>query len=482
MFFYNKIPSIKIMNMSPLINIFIKNIINETITLSIPQQFNLKKYIVSSVNTPVSLVYKGHFLKNDLISFNNNDTIYMFNRVRGGIPVAAAVTGGPIIVMSPADLIEQTMADVATQVDAKQNLAMRIVEKVMAALKISADKQTKIREAIVRLGERATDFAKAISKFAKTMAMVARFYPIIIVALIILAFFGKPLEYIMLFIAAIIVSILWVIVYIFGLPVVRVIPYIPYNIAFHFIPFLAFSIVIFTIFVVVSLFCLILAGLNVATSGSLQNMILCQNGPEAWYQIPNYHLDNIYKRSFFCVKPCNARYEPDGDSMCKKMYKAQPAYCPPAEIMRIYSGYNKGDRNYYFKDFNEHNIKYLKATPENREKMLRDHYIKKVQYLDKCSAPMAPYSDITLNICANLDNLEKSNTLKPKQLKKLRDVCFQGYCNSKTNYPFCAKRVHSSSIDMSQLIKQICKIIAIIIVFFLIIIFMLKIMYLKNKN
>jgi hypothetical protein len=283
----------------------------------------------------------------------------------------------------------------------------------------------------------------------------------------------------MLFLAAIIVSILWVIIYILGLPVVRVLPYIPYNIIFTFFPYLVFSIVIISIFLVISLICLILAAINAIPGHFVQHIVLCQNSPEAWFQIPNYHLDNIYRRSFFCVKPCGARYEPDGDSNCKKMYHAQPAYCPPAEIMRIYSGYNKGDRNHYFKDFNEHNIKYLKASPENREKLLKDHYLKKMTYLDKCSVPMEPYKNITLNICSNLDNLEKTKQLKPKEIKKLRDVCFQGYCNSKTNYPFCAKKVNSSSMDMSQLIKQICKIIAIIVVFFIIIIFILQVAFVK---
>jgi hypothetical protein len=162
------------------------------------------------------------------------------------------------------------------------------------------------------------------------------------------------------------------------------------------------------------------------------------------------------------------------------MYKYQPAYCPPAEIMRIYTGYNRGDRVYKFKEFNQNDIKFLMKSPQDREKLLRDHYLKQIKYLDMCEEPMKPYKDITLNICANLDNLEKTNMLKPKHVKKLREVCYQGYCNSKTNYPFCAKKANSSDLDMSQLIKQLCKILAIVTIFIILIVFILTLLYKKD--
>lgn len=472
-------------HINEIINIILQDIEGNSIVINTYPNTSyllLKRHISNILKIPIksiSIRYNGKLLnKESNCIFKNNDVLHITTKLIGGFPVTMA--GGMLVTMDPGNMAVGISGNMLEQVNETKNFIQRIVEKVMTAMKYGKDDIRRMNNNIQHKIERLADLTKWIATFTKTASMMARFYPIIVVALIILAFFGKPLEYIMLFIAALIVSILWVFVYILGLPVVRVIPYIPYNIVFYLAPYLLYTIIILSIFLVVSLFCLVLAAINKISGNKLQSMILCQNSPESWFELPNYHLDNIYRRSFFCVKPCASRYEPDGDS-CKKMYKYQPAYCPPAEIMRVYTGLNRNDRVTHFKEFNQYDVRYLMKSPQDREKMLRDHYLKQVRHLDKCEEPMKPYKDITLNICANLDYMEKNKQLSQEQINKMRAVCYQGYCNSNTNYPFCAKKAASSDADMTQLIKQLCKILAIVIIFVILIIFILTTMYAKDK-
>lgn len=414
------------------------------------------------------IIYNGKILDKKLADNLDSKSILVYPKLRGGIPITGAVTvaGGALVAINPVQSAQYT-ADMAK--DTAQHgtdFSEKITEFITSKTQFSAEFALKVGQFVKSVGN-------AMIQTAKTFAMVARFYPLIMVALVILAFFGQPLEYIMLFISGIIVSILWVFVYILGLPIVNIIPYTLYFIAVYFLPLMAYTIILLIVFVLVSLLCGILAAINVATGGSLNKWLICDNSPTSWYTTSSYHLDNQYRRSFFCVKPCAARYEPDGDSSCKKIDSSQPSFCPQAEIMRIYSG-NTNDSVPYFLDYNTTNPSFILKNPKERKELLKDHYIKKITFLNKCNGPMKPYNNISLNICANLDHFEKNKTFNKAYLEKMRNACKQAFCNSDTNYPFCSVKVNSASNDPSIIIKQIIKIIALTIVFVIFILFIFQ--------
>lgn len=413
------------------------------------------------------IIYNGKILDKNLANNLDYKSVLVYPKLRGGLPVSMAtplvVAPSPIFTIN-VPLTAQNSALMAQ--DGAQHgtdLGQKISEFLTSKFQFSAERALQIGQFVKSVGN-------AMIQTTKTFAMVARFYPLIMVALIILAFFGQPLEYIMLFISGIIVSILWVFVYILGLPIVNIIPYTLYFIAVYFVPLMAYTIILLIVFVLISLLCGILAAINVATGGSLNSWLICDNSPTSWYTTSSYHLDNQYRRSFFCVKPCAARYEPDGDSNCRRVDSSQPSFCPQAEIMRIYSG-NTNDLVPYFLDYNTSNPSFILKTPKERKELLKDHYIKKTTFLNKCNEPMKPYNNISLNICANLDHFEKNKTLNKVYLEKMRNTCKQAFCNSDTNYPFCSVKVNSASNDTSIIIKQIIKIIALTIVFVILILF-----------
>lgn len=412
-------------------------------------------------------LYNGKIFDKNVDKNVDKKSIYIYPKLRGGIPVVAAVTGMvSTITVEPAEVVADSMQTAQNAAQFTGNLTQKILGFVTRNGQYAANKSMKVRQFVLTT-------TNAMIQTAKTFAMVARFYPLIMVALIILAFFGQPLEYIMLFISGIIVSILWVFVYILGLPIVNIIPYTFYFIAVYLLPLLAYTIILIIVFLLITFLCGILAVINKATGGSLNKWLICDNSPTSWYTTSSYQLQNMYRRSFFCVKPCAARYEPDGDNNCKRVDSYQPSFCPQAEIMRIYSG-NTNDSVPYFLDYNVTNPSFILKEPKDREELLKKHYIKKTTFLNNCNEPMKPYNNISLNICANLDNFERNKTFNKAYIEKMRIACKQAYCNSDTNYPFCSVKVNSASNNPSILIKQIIKIIALTIVFVILILFIFK--------
>jgi hypothetical protein len=327
---------------------------------------------------------------------------------------------------------------------------------------------------------------KFTAAFNKTMMMIARFYPLIVLVLIVLAFFGKPLEYIMLFLAGIIISIIWIIVFIFGLDVLRVVPYLFYNMIMVASPTILFALVSAGIFLILLIICLILGAINKATGGSLKHLILCQNSPEAWFKIGSFQHknNNKYQRGFFCSKPCAKRYKPDdltGD-FCEKLPSDVPGFCPNAQVMRLYTGFKRNDSPYTFKTYNTRNPKYYSRTPLMREELLRDSFFRKKEIIEKCQKPMQQYNDLTLNICSSTDTYLKSRYagMDDAAINKLRNVCGMAFCSASSNYPFCNKLNNSSMLDSSEFVKQVIKIITAIILFFVLLIFTFNFMFNKD--
>lgn len=312
--------------------------------------------------------------------------------------------------------------------------------------------------------------------FANFMRMAFQFFSLIILARMIIGFFSKPLEFIMLGFACIFLAVFFVIYYIFSIPPFIFVPYLIWFILFDLIPLVVYTTVMLALFVVITLFCIILGIINWATKGALKNLVLCQNHVAGWYKTPNFHLTNKYERGFFCNRQCYTGYYPDVTGMfCVRVPKGSPSYCPQAEAMRIYTG-NRNDSLYYFKDYQTMgNMKYLTRSPEAREQLLKDHYLRKREFLEKCAKSMKEYNYMPLSLCSSIDVMEKNNMDK-KALNRLKLVCSQAFCNSKTNYPFCSLLTGSGDEDDSDFWKRVMQILILIITFMIVVTFTISYM------
>jgi hypothetical protein len=422
--------------------------------------YELKKSICTQFNitSDIVLFYQGKLI-NTNENFTNLSTIHVSLSMKGGIPIGEMLGG----VLKPVEIAFNAVMAVMN----------RIWDKLLFNYEVTKDTIDRTWDKIKH--------SQTVLRFLQFMAFLQRMLPILYLVLIILAFFGKPLEYIMLFVAMISVSILYVIYAIITLPPFIFIPMLIWFIIFDIIPLIVYCLVFGGLLVIILLFCLILAIINTITGGALKSLVLCQNSPAAWYKTPNYHFTNKYERGLFCSRPCFPRYQPDTTGMnCTKLPKDYPAYCPQAEIMRLYTGLTK-DNVFMYNDYNINgNVRYLTKTPLDREEILKKHYLKKVEFMNICNSKLQDYTPISLAICSAVDiiSMDKSNPLthsmKKKDINRLINVCKQAFCNSKNNYPFCSQLGATNEDDDSMIVKKVIKLIIMIIIFILILVFSLN--------
>lgn len=339
-----------------------------------------------------------------------------------------------------------------------------------------------------RLRENMKKMSLKIAQFNKFMVLMARFWPVIKVFIILIIIFSNALQYVIVAIAYVAIAIIIVIYKIIDTTyVLKYIIFFIFYLVVYGIPFLLYSMVFLSLLVVATVICILLAGVDLMTGGMLKSLVLCQNIPSKWYEIPNYHLRNYYSRGLFCSKPCASRYVPDPTgTSCIRIPKQQPSYCPQAQFMRYYTGFSniRKDKKYMYDDYRvKGNLAYLSKLPYIRESILLDDFLNKQKHLDACNNTtnkfgMSTYNNMLKVLCTNLDVIDRMTDLgsfDSKIIDRLRQVCNQGFCDSSKTYPFCSVKTGTITTDITDLVKKIISAIIGIIVF------LVMIMYINHE-
>jgi len=307
----------------------------------------------------------------------------------------------------------------------------------------------------------------AVGKFFMSLLKV-----VLVIVKLIMSFvkdpFGTLIDIFTLIIGTVLAVFLTIIYAIFSIPFINILPFALYFIITQVVPFFVFGFFYLFLFAIATIMIIVITFLNIISLGSLKKLSQCQNSPGAWYRTPNYHKNNRYERSIMCARPCPTGYAPDQSTgfMCLKLPRGMPNYCPKAEIMRIYTGYNRRDRKYTYPDYQTRgNMKYEANLPADREKILLTHFLKGESFFTECAEPMSKYDAFPRAICANIDGIrEKAEEygMSEKDIKKLQRVCNQAYCNARSGgaYTVCSNLSEKSGDDISQLVKNICMIIS----------------------
>lgn len=325
------------------------------------------------------------------------------------------------------------------------------------------------------------EWAQRVAQFNKFMMMIWKFKPIILLCVAIILIFTNLFFYVIMLIAYIVAAIIEVIYFVLSLtPFIEIIGFIFFMIT-QFMPMIAIVLFMVALLVFAAIFCGILAGVNWMTNGAIKGIVLCQNGPNAWYKIPNFHLNNKFERGVFCSKPCAKGYSPDVTGFaCVRKPGTTPAFCPQAQVMRFYSGEaDKDESRWTFKDKNtKTDFRFLSKTVERREEALLNHWLDMRKYLEECNNSqnaygLQKYDNMVINICSSVDAMSDGALTKRETeiWQRTKTVCKQGFCNSRATFPFCNTLDVKSDDDMTELIKRIVLFIISMIVFTLTLIF-----------
>lgn len=284
--------------------------------------------------------------------------------------------------------------------------------------------------------------------------------------------FTNPLEFLVMVIGGILLAIIYVIYKITVFPPLNWIIFIIWFIVTKVLFLIVYTIAIGFVVVFISLILLFITFVNWVTKGKLNNLLLCQNSPLSWYQVPNFHLGNKFERSLFCKSPCVAGHTPDEltGEFCDRLPRGQPSYCPQAEIMRIISNHSRNDVRYLYGEFDPTtNLWFPFMTPSDKETTYKQYFLKRQTFFNKCNDSLGPYNKMTLDFCNSLDMMKKMKfkRLSDKDIARLEKVCQQGFCNSRSRHSFCGK-FGTNDVDeksVGELVKQIVFFILLCVVF-----------------
>jgi hypothetical protein len=302
----------------------------------------------------------------------------------------------------------------------------------------------------------------------KAFMFAMRWVPVIGLVVTAIAIFNKPLGFIMMLFVALLITILWVLYWFTSLPGIIWSPFIIWWLATKFIPLLIYTIVIFAIILVICILLLIITLINMMTGGKLNNIVLCQNSPQNWFLVPSYQYGNKYERSLFCKSPCMGGYKPDetGD-ICDKLPRGQPSFCPQSEIMRIFTRKNGTLERHVYEDFNPVKFPMFNfGSPESKELTYKEYYMRRDRFFKTCNDTLGGFDDVARTLCANIDVLAKNGYSKT-QITKMKEVCAQGFCDSKSRFMFCNNfgKTNDEKSKGSELIKYIVLLIIVVILF-----------------
>jgi hypothetical protein len=167
--------------------------------------------------------------------------------------------------------------------------------------------------------------------------------------------------------------------------------------------------------------------LDLATKGTVVQLMRCENLPDAWSNTPSFAEGNGYRRigGVACAYPCEPRWKPwGGGFMCKKLPDFLPSMCPQQMIFRAYKG-DTLSSPYVFDKF--------KPPPGftvqdivKQEKQIVEAYRVKVGYLGPCYEQLTKYDYVNRHICANIDRLPN---IPGGNREKLLHLCSQAYCD-----------------------------------------------------
>jgi hypothetical protein len=349
-------------------------------------------------------------------------------------------------------------------------IIQNIVGNILTMMKWIRGIIDKVIERLRKIFKHLKDVFDRLRKFMFAM----RWVPVIGLVVSAIAIMNKPLEFIMMLIGALIIGLIWVSYKLSSLPVIIWIPFIIWWLLIKFIPLLIYTIVIIAIVILICIILLIITLINVMTGGKLNNIVLCQNSPQNWFLVPSFQYGNKFERSLFCKSPCMGGYKPDETGeFCEKLPRGQPSFCAQSEIMRLFTKKNGTFERHVYEDFNPAKFFMFNfSTPEQKEIMYKEYYLRRDRYFKTCNATLGGFDELAKTMCSNIDVLAKKGYSK-LQIKKLKQVCAQSYCDSKSRFMFCNEFGGSKDAtdSGSVLIKTSVMLVTVVILFVFLLVF-----------
>ena len=253
----------------------------------------------------------------------------------------------------------------------------------------------------------------------------------------ILAIIANPLDF-FTFIIGLIVGVIIYVLYIIVLAcsIFCIIP------AFFYLLFLniAFTLLWIMFYIFIAGIYLVLTLLDAITGGMILSLLRCENLPNAWATNNSYCHKNVYKRyGLICLSKCWSSFHPVFNLFCYKLPTTEPSYCPQQIIYNCYNNnFDQLKSMPYIYSYIP-TLDYYRKEKEERKRVWRDIFQKRVAFKDLCHETNEKYEDIVCSMCHSISKNKDLMESNPAHYNMLIELCKLTYCDKNNDWNFCKK-------------------------------------------
>ena len=222
---------------------------------------------------------------------------------------------------------------------------------------------------------------------------------------------------------------------------------------------IALTVVWVTLFLIFAIIYGVLTVLDMPLGGLIMRNLRCENLPDAWSRVSNWHKGNKFSRTFFCSRQCRDNFYPsDLSPLCVKQKLDEPALAPQQILYNVYKNktfIDKMQSKFIYGRSPDMNY-FVKMSEVEKKDMWSSVYDAQLQYSSDVETGYEDFDDLGKQICVNF-YLNPLPTLTSQN--KVITLCQTAYCDGGTTaFNFCANtesQVEADEPPPKDIVKMI---------------------------
>ena len=235
----------------------------------------------------------------------------------------------------------------------------------------------------------------------------------------------------------------------------------------------------------------LLSVIDMPLGGFIMRSLRCENLPDAWASVSNWHNANKYERTFFCSNQCKSRFYPSDlvPLLCTSQSADEPTYAPHQIIYNTYKQAEFLNKLTTKKTYSHTpDAKYYTMKADRQKKLWEQVFKARQSYIKQCrigttsTSGYADYDPLIKRMCSYFSNA--STTYDETTLESINGICQDVFCGDDQEGPFfCTTEEESDPVCIEsdgQPPKDVIKVILFTIIAILVI-FIAMYYLLKDK-
>lgn len=190
----------------------------------------------------------------------------------------------------------------------------------------------------------------------------------------------------------------------------------------------------------------LLSVIDMPLGGFIMRSLRCENLPDAWASVSNWHNANKYERTFFCSNQCKSRFYPSDlvPLLCTSQDADEPTYAPHQIIYNTYKQAEFLNKLTTKKTYSHTpDAKYYTMKVDRQKKLWEQVFKARQSYIKQCrigttsTSGYADYDPLVKQMCSYFANTDAiSTTYDETTLDSINGLCRDVFCGDDQEGPF----------------------------------------------